>query len=454
MGRILLAAPFAVLLVLAGVSAAGSYTPPPGDCCPQWSPHGTQIVFTANRGQGDVVGVVGSAGGPEHLVPGIPVGVRSPDWTYVAYRRNSRTLVVSRVDGTNEHVVGETFGDADWAPDSTRLTFGGTDGSIRVVRANGSGAKTIASPPAGSPDWSPDGRRIAYTRGTAKPDVHIVNPDGSDDVNLTPASARGNVHPVWSPDGTRVAYWSSDGTVALLAVTRIGGTTRTFLVRGAVTNGALVWSPDGKTIYGAGTVGLVGFDPTTGKRHTLVGIPGGVFSPDGKHIAFAAGGECRDRIGVYVANANGKDIRRVSNSCRIVGTSGADVIHADFSRVVLGLGGNDTLYADDTYYFFDGNTLFGGPGNDRLVGGFGRDTLNGGPGADTITGGGSIDTIVGGPGRDSIQAGGGGDVIRARDGDRDVVACGANGFGRGGRDTVFADRIDSVASDCEIVRRS
>jgi Ca2+-binding RTX toxin-like protein len=96
----------------------------------------------------------------------------------------------------------------------------------------------------------------------------------------------------------------------------------------------------------------------------------------------------------------------------------------------------------------------GGPGNDRLVSGFGRDTLYGGPGADTITGGGSVDTIVGGPGRDNIRAGGGGDVIRARDGDRDVIACGKNGYGKAGRDTVFADRIDSVASDCEIVHRS
>ncbi len=64
------------MAVLAGSVEAGNYTPPPGDCCPQWSPHGTQIVFTTNRKGGTIVGAVSSTGGPEQFVPGIPVGAR------------------------------------------------------------------------------------------------------------------------------------------------------------------------------------------------------------------------------------------------------------------------------------------------------------------------------------------------------------------------------------------
>ena len=80
-----------------------------------------------------------------------------------------------------------------------------------------------------------------------------------------------------------------------------------------------------------------------------------------------------------------------------------------------GLGGNDTLYG------LGGNDrLFGGSGNDRLFGGLGRDLLDGGPGNDTIS---------------------------ARDRARDTIRCGR------GRDTVTADRIDTIARDCERVTR-
>lgn len=86
------------------------------------------------------------------------------------------------------------------------------------------------------------------------------------------------------------------------------------------------------------------------------------------------------------------------------------MLHGDFSQVVVGLGGNDTL-----------------------------------------TGGPSSDTLIGGPGHDHIEGDGGGDTIYARDGQRDWITCGANSYDR--RDVVYADRVDVVAPDCEIVHR-
>ena len=52
-----------------------------------------------------------------------------------------------------------------------------------------------------------------------------------------------------------------------------------------------------------------------------------------------------------------------------------------------------------------------------------------------------------GRGRDRVSGGSGNDTINTRDGERDTVTCGP------GRDRVRADRIDTVARDCEIVQR-
>lgn len=82
--------------------------------------------------------------------------------------------------------------------------------------------------------------------------------------------------------------------------------------------------------------------------------------------------------------------------------------------------------------------LFGLGGADRLLGLGGNDVLDGGPGNDTLTGG---------AGRDRLHGRAGNDVLNARDGRRDRVVCGP------GRDYVLADRADSVARDCERVRR-
>ena len=98
------------------------------------------------------------------------------------------------------------------------------------------------------------------------------------------------------------------------------------------------------------------------------------------------------------------------------GNAGANTLRGGVRGDTLrGLGGNDSLYG-----LAGNDRLYGGSGNDRLFGGTGRDMLDGGPGNDTIS---------------------------ARDKTRDTIKCGA------GRDTVTADRTDTVARDCERVSR-
>ena len=120
---------------------------------------------------------------------------------------------------------------------------------------------------------------------------------------------------------------------------------------------------------------------------------------------------------------------------------------------------------DDVYTVFNTeespSTLRGNGGNDKLSGYAHDDTVDGGPGDDTLTGGFGNDTITGGPGKDKVYADvsssycnwiqcdlpHGNDTVDVRDGEADQVDCGV------GNDTVAADALDTVSTDCETVIR-
>lgn len=91
------------------------------------------------------------------------------------------------------------------------------------------------------------------------------------------------------------------------------------------------------------------------------------------------------------------------------------------AATIKGTAGNDTLRGSA-----GPDRLEGRGGNDKLYGLAGNDTLVGGAGNDTLVGGAGNDLLVGGPGADRLS-------------------CGP------GRDTVRADRLDTIAADCEVV---
>ena len=59
------------------------------------------------------------------------------------------------------------------------------------------------------PFWSPDGTRIAFVSalpgGVGLSSMHVVNADGTGQIQLTPADMSVGMS-TWSPDGTRIAY--------------------------------------------------------------------------------------------------------------------------------------------------------------------------------------------------------------------------------------------------------
>ncbi|MCC2981048.1 calcium-binding protein [Sphingomonas sp. IC4-52] len=90
---------------------------------------------------------------------------------------------------------------------------------------------------------------------------------------------------------------------------------------------------------------------------------------------------------------------------RVLGTRFADFMLADFDGTILfGGAGNDQLLGgagDDELYGEQGNDfILGGAGDDILLGHAGRDEINGGDGDDLIAGGAGADILTGGAGYD------------------------------------------------------
>ena len=96
------------------------------------------------------------------------------------------------------------------------------------------------------------------------------------------------------------------------------------------------------------------------------------------------------------------------------------------TMAVLGVGGDDVLRMDETNGPLPAVQMFGGVGNDTIIGGSGADQLFGQDGNDTANGFAGDDTIVGASGNDVLFGGSGTDRL----------------FGSAGDDTVDGDRGD------------
>jgi Ca2+-binding RTX toxin-like protein len=92
----------------------------------------------------------------------------------------------------------------------------------------------------------------------------------------------------------------------------------------------------------------------------------------------------------------------------LLGTSLNEIVNLQ-SEISMIFGGalNDTIFAVGT----EGQTLFGGLGNDLLESSTGSDTLNGGAGNDILSGGIGNDLLNGEDGNDSLNGGEGSDIL-------------------------------------------
>ena len=193
----------------------------------------------------------------------------SPDGTKVAFARGS-DIFIANADGTGiTEVVGDgpdadAAHDPTWSPDASKIAYGKTGGicgghtcvlvpnGIWVINLDGSGETQIATGGREDPAWSPDGAKIAFDTGSmfAFSDLFVMNPDGSEKVNLTNTGPYAEEEEAsWSPDGSKIAFASNDGVGAHdISVMNRDGTARSVITTDPADDHWPAWSPDGSKI--------------------------------------------------------------------------------------------------------------------------------------------------------------------------------------------------------------
>jgi len=215
----------------------------------------------------------------------------------------------------------------DW---TTRIAFTSRrddDYEIYVMNPDGSDQVNLTNlHPAGNlyPTWSPDGTRIAFqSHRDDDAAIYVMNADGSNQVNLTNHPVA-DQYPAWSPDGTRIAFQSHRDDDAAIYVMNADGSDQVNLTNHPVADQQPAWSPDGTRIaftsYRDNDWGDIYVMNADGSNQVNLtnhpGLPGSydepAWSPDGTQIAFSYG----DRSGnqeIYAMNADGSNQVRLTN---------------------------------------------------------------------------------------------------------------------------------------------
>lgn len=177
------------------------------------------------------------------------------------------------------------------------------------------------------PALSPDGKQIAYvamkTGGAPEGGVYVMNVDGSERRRLTDFKGMA-ISPVWSPDSKRIAFSSFPFNPAApeppkftIQVMETDGKNKKEIGEGLISD----WSRDGKILSARMEGGdfsprlyLMNADGSSAKKLLDIKAMSGVFSPDGKHIAFIAESDGGNQPDVFVMNADGTEKKQLTKT--------------------------------------------------------------------------------------------------------------------------------------------
>lgn len=159
--------------------------------------------------------------------------------------------------------------------------------------------------------------KIAFmSKRDGNPEIYIMNPDGSDQVNLTQHPAA-DYHPVWSPNGKQILFSSDRDGIFDLYLMDADGTNVRKVFANSKYRWEPAWAPDGKRIaYAQGDPGKaklqagMRFVPAADLTLCVATLNGDSveeltdgftpsWSPDGREIAFVVGGRESTPLGIF-----------------------------------------------------------------------------------------------------------------------------------------------------------
>ena len=221
---------------------------------PDWSPKGTEIIYTTYRNNN-----------PDVYILDLKTGKKSP---------------VSRMRSMDSS--------ATWSPDGKMIAFtmstrGNAD--IYTIRSDGKDLQrlTWSSSIETSPSYSPDGKKIVYISDySGSPQLYIMDTDGRLEGRLT-YNGTYNADPAWSPRGDKIAYVSIADENFNIVIKNLRDKSENQLTLFMGSNEHPSWSPDGRHIVFSstrtGSKQLYIMNENGENQRRITSMSGGAFSP-------------------------------------------------------------------------------------------------------------------------------------------------------------------------------
>jgi Tol biopolymer transport system component/DNA-binding winged helix-turn-helix (wHTH) protein len=273
--------------------------------------------------------------------------------------------------GSLRHLTTVRTKAAAWSPDGKTVVYATSDGTLSLMRSNGTDVRRLASAGGQVDDiaWSPDGGRMRFTKDDA---LWEMSSTGMNLHRLLPEWSAGHCCGRWTPDGRffvfqseirrRIGITASLGSQIWIIDERRG------LIRGPsphplqLTSGPMEWccvtpSQDGKKIFATGQTAhgeLVRFDARSRQLQPYMGGISAEFlsySRDGKSVAYVtypdgnlwrANGDGSGRVQLSGATAYPKGMRWSPDGARLAFDDLAPFKDYDVIYSLPAQGGNPT----------------------------------------------------------------------------------------------------------------